>query len=163
MSLRKLKKLCCTLRKTFRWTLIADDDYTAGYRCNIQFIDLLIYWFISINRLQYVFQGSKSNTNVTSPYFFQFVIMPETAMKVTKDSVTIKELKDWWGHEGQTVQLKDADPNELQLFIEKIPVPIKGEKIFKICLSFGFGLKRYMVEPLYKCTEKSRSRLIWWE
>ena len=55
--------------------------------------------------------------------------MPETTMKVTKDTVTIKELKDWWGHEGQTVQLKDADPNELQLFIEKMPVPIKGESV----------------------------------
>ena len=48
-------------------------------------------------------------------------------MKVTKDTVTIKELKDWWGHEGQTVQLKDADPNELQLFIEKMPASIKGK------------------------------------
>ena len=55
--------------------------------------------------------------------------MPETTMKVTEDTVTIKELKDWWGHEGQTVQLKDADPNELQLFIEKMPVPIKGESV----------------------------------
>ena len=55
--------------------------------------------------------------------------MPETTMKVTKDTVTIKELKDWWGHEGQTVQLKDADPNELQLFIEKMPVPIQGESV----------------------------------
>ena len=53
--------------------------------------------------------------------------MPETTMKVTKDTVTIKELKDWWGHERQTVQLKDADPNEL--FIEKMPVPIKGESV----------------------------------
>ena len=56
--------------------------------------------------------------------------MPETTMKViTKDTVIIKELKDWSGHEGQTVQLKDADPNELQLFIEKMPVPIKGESV----------------------------------
>ena len=55
--------------------------------------------------------------------------MPETTMKVTKDTVTIKELKDWWGHEGQTVQLKDADTNELQLFIEKMRVPIKGESV----------------------------------
>ena len=57
--------------------------------------------------------------------------MPETAMKVTKDTVTIKELKDWQGHEGQTVQLKDADadPNELQLFIEIMPVPIKGDSV----------------------------------
>ena len=51
-------------------------------------------------------------------------------MKVTKDTVTIKELKDWWFHEGQTVQLKDADPNELvQLFSEKMPVPIKDESV----------------------------------
>ena len=48
-------------------------------------------------------------------------------MKVTKDTVTIKELKDWWGLERQTVQLKDADPNELQLFIEKLPASIKGK------------------------------------
>ena len=53
--------------------------------------------------------------------------MPETTTKVTKDTVTIKELKDWWGNEGQNVQLKDADPNELQLFIDKMPVSIKGK------------------------------------
>ena len=70
--------------------------------------------------------------------------MPETTMKVTKDTVTIKELKDWWGHEGQTVQLKDADPNELQLFIEKMPVPIKGESVqsnSKILFKFWFWNK----------------------
>ena len=55
--------------------------------------------------------------------------MPETTIKVTKDTVTIKELKDWWGHEKQTVQLKDADPNELQLFTEKMPASIKGESV----------------------------------
>ena len=71
--------------------------------------------------------------------------MPETTMKVTKDTVTIKELKDWWGHEGQTVQLKDADPNELQLFIEKMPVPIQGESIQSNFQNFVFGIKRYMV------------------
>ena len=48
-------------------------------------------------------------------------------MKVTKDTVTIKELKDWRGSKVQTVQLKDADPNELQLFIEKFPASIKGK------------------------------------
>ena len=73
-------------------------------------------------------------------------------MKVTKDTVTIKELKDWWGNEGQTVQLKDADPNELQLFIQKMPVPIKGESVQRnfqnFFLSFGFGIKKYMVEPV---------------
>ena len=53
--------------------------------------------------------------------------MPETTTKVTKDTVTIKELKDWWGNEGQNVQLKDADPNELQLFIDKMPASIKGK------------------------------------
>ena len=60
---------------------------------------------------------------------FQFEIMPGSTMKVTKDTVTIKALKDWWDHEGQTVQLKNANPNELQLFIEKMSVPIKGESV----------------------------------
>ena len=50
-------------------------------------------------------------------------------MKVTQDTVTIKELKDWFGHKGQTVQLKDADPNELQLFIDKMPATIKGKSV----------------------------------
>ena len=48
-------------------------------------------------------------------------------MKVTKDTVTIKELKDWWSQKGHTVQLKEADPNELQFFIEKLPTSIKGK------------------------------------
>ncbi|CAH3022271.1 unnamed protein product [Porites evermanni] len=43
-------------------------------------------------------------------------------MKVTKDTVTISGL-DFPEH--TTVQLKDADPNELQLFIEKMPASIK--------------------------------------
>ena len=38
-------------------------------------------------------------------------------MKVTKDTVAISELN----LTGDTVQLKDADPNELQLLIEKMP------------------------------------------
>ena len=50
-------------------------------------------------------------------------------MKVTKDTVTIRELKDSWGNKGQTVQLKDADPNELQLFIDKMPPTIKGKSV----------------------------------
>ena len=58
---------------------------------------------------------------------FQFWVKPETTIKVTKDTVTISEL-DRYG--GLTVQLKDADPNELQLFIDKMPAPIKG-KILK--------------------------------
>ena len=36
-------------------------------------------------------------------------------MKVTKDTLTVSELEHWYGQKGQTVQLKDADPNELQL------------------------------------------------
>ena len=37
---------------------------------------------------------------------------------------------EWFTHqEGQTVQLKDADPNELQLFIDKMPATIKGKSV----------------------------------
>ena len=51
-------------------------------------------------------------------------------MKVTKDTVTISELMEWLcGQKGQTVQLKDADPNELQLFIDKMPATIKGKSV----------------------------------
>ena len=48
-------------------------------------------------------------------------------MKVTKDTVTISELEHWFDLKGHTVQLKDADPNELKLFIEKMPGSIKGK------------------------------------
>ena len=47
-------------------------------------------------------------------------------MKVTENTVTISQLQHWRGSKG-TVQLKDADPNELQLFIEKMPASIKGK------------------------------------
>ena len=51
-------------------------------------------------------------------------------MKVTKDTVTISELRRGLrGSKGQTVQLKDADPNELQLFIDKMPTTIKGKSV----------------------------------
>ena len=53
-------------------------------------------------------------------------------MKVTKDTVTISELylrQGFWGTKGQTVQLKDADPNELQLFIDKMPATTKGKSV----------------------------------
>ena len=57
---------------------------------------------------------------------FQAYIIPESTVKVTKDTVTISELFDvtWLNN---TFQLKDADPNELQLFIEKLPASIKGK------------------------------------
>ena len=50
-------------------------------------------------------------------------------MKVTKDTVTISELLSSLGYKGQTVQLKDADPNELQLFIDNMPATIKGKSV----------------------------------
>ena len=60
--------------------------------------------------------------------------MPETTMKVTNDTVTIS----WVNYRGDTVKLKDADPNELRLFIEKMPASIKGESVkynfSKLCL-----------------------------
>ena len=58
---------------------------------------------------------------------FQFYFIAESTMKVTKDTVTISDLTNLFGSKGQTVQLKDADPNELQLFIEKMPASIKGK------------------------------------
>lgn len=55
-------------------------------------------------------------------------------MKVTNDTVTINGLD----FRGDTVQLMDADPNELKLFIEKMPASIKGESVkynfSKLCL-----------------------------
>ena len=71
-------------------------------------------------------------------------------MKVTNYTLTISRLR----FTGDiTVRLKDADPNELQLFIEKMPASVKGESVkynfFKTLFGFGFGIKRYMVEPLY--------------
>ena len=51
-------------------------------------------------------------------------------MKVTKDTVTISELMGWWPLQNrQTVQIKDADPNELQLFSDKMPATIKGNSV----------------------------------
>ena len=53
--------------------------------------------------------------------------MPETTVKVTKDSLTISGLRDFYYRKGQTVQLKDADPNDIQLFIDKMPASVKGK------------------------------------
>ena len=53
--------------------------------------------------------------------------MPETTVKVTKNSLTISELEDWEYRKRQTVQLKDADPNDIQLFIDKMPASVKGK------------------------------------
>ena len=52
-------------------------------------------------------------------------------MKVTKDTVTISELQLYYyaGPNKQNVQLKDADPNELQLFIDKMPATMKGKSV----------------------------------
>ena len=48
-------------------------------------------------------------------------------MKVTKGTLTISELEDGHYRKGQTVQLKDADPNDIQLFIDKMPASVKGK------------------------------------
>ena len=52
-------------------------------------------------------------------------------MKVTQDTVTISELRPIWGLAGHiaAVQLKDADPNALQLFIDNMPATIKGKSV----------------------------------
>ena len=57
-------------------------------------------------------------------------------MKVTKDTVTIIQLQQFVGPKGQTVQLKDGDPNELQQFIDKMPASIKGKSV-----KYGFWWK----------------------
>ena len=47
-------------------------------------------------------------------------------MRVTNDTLTISGL----GLRGDgTVQVKDADPNELQLFIEKMSASVKGKSV----------------------------------
>ena len=58
--------------------------------------------------------------------------MPETTVKVTKDSLTITELEDWDYQIRHTVQLKDADPNDIQLFIDKMPASVKGKSANRI-------------------------------
>ena len=58
--------------------------------------------------------------------------MLETTVKVTKDSLTISELEDWDYQKRQTVQLKDADPNDIQLFIDKMPASVKGKSANRI-------------------------------
>ena len=47
------------------------------------------------------------------------------------DTVTISELQRRGSlpRKGKTVQLKDADPNELQQFIDKMPASIKGKSV----------------------------------
>ena len=50
-------------------------------------------------------------------------------MKVTKDTITISELKEYGGPKEQTVRLKDADPNQLELFIAKMPATVKGKSV----------------------------------
>ena len=68
-------------------------------------------------------------------------------MKVAKDTVTISGL--YYVRQNR-VQLKDADPNELQLFIEKLPAYIKGKTKsmkcnFQYFFNFAFETKRHVV------------------
>ena len=73
--------------------------------------------------------------------------MSQTTMKVIKDTATISGL----GYRGKSqVQLKDADPNELQLFIDKMPASIKGKTKstkcnFQYFFNFAFETKRHIV------------------
>lgn len=58
--------------------------------------------------------------------------MPETTMKVSKDTVTISELMQLIGEyrpQGQTVPLKHADPREFQHFIDPMLALIKGKSV----------------------------------
>ena len=51
-------------------------------------------------------------------------------MKATKDTVTISKLRlGFLGPAAHSVQLKDADPNELQLLIDKMPATINGKSV----------------------------------
>ena len=59
--------------------------------------------------------------------------MPETTVKVTKDTVTISELKEYWGREGQTIQFKAGGPKELQLFVDRMPASVKGKTMSMKC------------------------------
>ena len=73
--------------------------------------------------------------------------MPETTMKVIKDTVIISG-PDYGGQ--NHVQLKDADPNELQRFIDKMPASIKGKTKSMKCnfqsfFYFDFETKRHIV------------------
>ena len=36
---KEAKEANCSFCKTLRWTLIADDNHTAGYRSSLQFFD----------------------------------------------------------------------------------------------------------------------------
>ena len=56
---------------------------------------------------------------------FQFFIIPVTKVKVTKDTLTISELEDWNSQKGHTVQLKNADPDAFQPFIDNMPAFVK--------------------------------------
>ena len=65
-----------------------------------------------------------------SQYNLNYIIIFPYRFKVTKDTVTISELTGWWSFPIKyTVQLKDADPNELQQFIDKMPASIKGKSV----------------------------------
>ena len=60
-------------------------------------------------------------------------------MAVTEGSVAISGLQNVLNSKkSQTVQLKDADPKDLQLFIDKMAAPIKGKSAkynsSKLCL-----------------------------
>ena len=67
---------------------------------------------------------------------FQFKIVHETSIKVSKDSVTISGLQQLvppygsCGPKGQTVHLTDADPKVLQKFMDALILDnVKGKSV----------------------------------
>ena len=65
-------------------------------------------------------------------------ITPESTMKVTKDTVKISKLS-WFRSKEFAIQLKEADPNELHLFIEKMQASIKGRTKSMKCNLKAYG------------------------
>ena len=69
--------------------------------------------------------------NITGLNLFQFDIMAESSMNVTNTSVTISRLQYMHPFAGNlpsvTIHLKDANPDDIQFFIDELPVSIKGK------------------------------------
>ena len=73
----------------------------------------------------------KVTVNITYLVFlFQFIITPQTSLtRLTEDSITINELQYRYTPKPvpSTVNLRSADPNEVQKFIDKLPLCVKGK------------------------------------
>ena len=69
--------------------------------------------------------------NITGLNLFQFDIMAQSSMNVTNTSVTISRLQYMHPFAGNlpsvTIHLKDANPDDIQFFIDELPVSVKGK------------------------------------